>query len=208
MKIEVIDNKGKNTGRKIDLSNRIYKVEPNEHAVYLEVKQYLANQRHGTHKAKGKSEVTGSTRKIKKQKGSGTARAGSIKSGILRGGGTIFGPVPREYGFDLNKKVKRLAKRSALSAKAAEKKIRVMEDQTIEIPKTKVFISILRSLKMEVDKALFITGNVNDTAAASARNIPNAKVISANELSTYELVNADYIVLFESAVDIIENRLN
>ena len=208
MKIEVIDNKGENTGRKIDLSNRIYKVEPNEHAVYLEVKQYLANQRHGTHKAKGKSEVTGSTRKIKKQKGSGTARAGSIKSGILRGGGTIFGPVPREYGFDLNKKVKRLAKRSALSAKAAEKKIRVMEDQTIEIPKTKVFISILRSLKMEVDKALFITGNVNDTAAASARNIPNAKVISANELSTYELVNADYIVLFESAVDIIENRLN
>ncbi len=208
MKIEVIDNKGENTGRKIDLSNRIYKVEPNEHAVYLEVKQYLANQRHGTHKARGKSEVTGSTRKIKKQKGSGTARAGSIKSGILRGGGTIFGPVPREYGFDLNKKVKRLAKRSALSAKAAEKKIRVMEDQTIEIPKTKVFISILRSLKMEVDKALFITGNVNDTAAASARNIPNAKVISANELSTYELVNADYIVLFESAVDIIENRLN
>jgi len=208
MKIEVIDNKGENTGRKIDLSNRIYKVEPNEHAVYLEVKQYLANQRHGTHKAKGKSEVTGSTRKIKKQKGSGTARAGSIKSGILRGGGTIFGPVPREYGFDLNKKVKRLAKRSALSAKAAEKKIRVMEDQTIEIPKTKVFISILRSLKMEVDKALFITGNVNNTAAASARNIPNAKVISANELSTYELVNADYIVLFESAVDIIENRLN
>ncbi len=208
MKIEVIDNKGENTGRKIDLSNRIYKVEPNEHAVYLEVKQYLANQRHGTHKARGKSEVTGSTRKIKKQKGSGTARAGSIKSGILRGGGTIFGPVPREYGFDLNKKVKRLAKRSALSAKAAEKKIRVMEDQTIEIPKTKVFISILRSLKMEVDKALFITGNVNNTAAASARNIPNAKVISANELSTYELVNADYIVLFESAVDIIENRLN
>ena len=208
MKIEVIDNKGENTGRKIDLSNRIYKVEPNEHAVYLEVKQYLANQRHGTHKAKGKSEVTGSTRKIKKQKGSGTARAGSIKSGILRGGGTIFGPVPREYGFDLNKKVKRLAKRSALSAKAAEKKIRVMEDQTIEIPKTKVFISILRSLKMEVDKALFITGNVNNTAAASARNIPNAKVISANELSTYELINADYIVLFESAVDIIENRLN
>ena len=208
MKIEVIDNKGKNTGRKIDLSNRIYKVAPNEHAVYLEVKQYLANQRHGTHKTKGKSEVTGSTKKIKKQKGSGTARAGSIKSGILRGGGTIFGPAPREYGFDLNKKVKRLAKRSALSAKATEKKIRVMEDQTIEIPKTKVFISILRSLKMEVDKALFITGNVNNTAAASARNIPNAKVISANELSTYELVNADYIVLFESAVDIIENRLN
>ena len=208
MKIDVIDSKGGNTGRKIDLSNGIYKVKPNEHAVYLEVKQYLTNQRQGTHKTKVKSEVRGSTKKIKKQKGTGTARAGSIKSGILRGGGTIFGPVPREYGFDLNKKVKRLAKRSALSAKAAEKKIRVMEDQNIEIPKTKVFTSILKSLKMGIDKALFITGNVNDNAVASARNIPNAKVISANELSTYELVNADYIVLFESAIDVIENRLN
>ena len=208
MKLDVIDKKGGNTGRKIVLSNGMYKVEPNDHAVYLEIKQYLANQRQGTHKTKGKSEVAGSTRKIKKQKGTGTARAGSIKSGILRGGGTIFGPVPREYGFDLNKKVKRLAKRSALSAKAAEKKIRVMEDQIIETPKTKVFTSILKSLKMEIDKALFITGNVNDNAVASARNIPNAKVISANELSTYELVNADYIVLFESAIDVIENRLN
>ena len=208
MKIDVIDNKGENTGRKIDLSNGIYKVKPNEHAVYLEVKQYLTNQRQGTHKTKVKSEVRGSTKKIKKQKGTGTARAGSIKSGILRGGGTIFGPVPREYGFDLNKKVKRLAKRSVLSAKAAEKKIRVMEDQNIEIPKTKVFTSILKSLNMGIDKALFITGNGNDNAVASARNIPNAKVISANELSTYELVNADYIVLFESAIDVIENRLN
>ena len=208
MKIDVIDSKGENTGRKIDLSNGIYKVEPNEHSVYLEVKQNLTNQRQGTHKTKGKSEVRGSTRKIKKQKGTGTARAGSIKSGILRGGGTIFGPVPREYGFDLNKKVKRLAKRSALSAKAAEKKIRVMEDQIIEIPKTKIFTSILKSLKMEIEKALFITGDANDNAVASARNIPNAKVISANELSTYELVNADYVVLFESAIDVIENRLN
>ena len=208
MKIDVIDSKGENTGRKVDLSNGIYKVEPHEHAVYLEVKQYLTNQRQGTHKTKGKSEVRGSTRKIKKQKGTGTARAGSIKSGILRGGGTIFGPVPREYGFDLNKKVKRLAKRSALSAKAAEKKIRVMEDQIIEIPKTKIFTSILKSLKMEIEKALFITGDANDNAVASARNIPNAKVISANELSTYELVNADYVVLFESAIDVIENRLN
>ena len=208
MKIEVINNKGEDTGRKIDLLNDIYKIEPNEHAVYLEVKQYLANQRQGTHKTKGKADVTGSTRKVKKQKGTGTARAGSIKSGLLRGGGTIFGPVPRDYGFDLNKKVKRLAKRSAFSAKVAEKKIRVMEDQIIDVPKTKVFKSILKALKLEIDKALFITGNVNDNAVASARNIPNAKVISANELSTYELVNADYIVLFESAIDTIENRLN
>lgn len=208
MKIEVINNKGEDTGRKIELLNGIYKIEPNEHAVYLEVKQFLANQRQGTHKTKCKANVTGSTRKIKKQKGTGTARAGSIKSGLLRGGGTIFGPVPRDYGFDLNKKVKRLAKRSAFSAKAAEKKIRVMEDQIIDVPKTKVFKSILKALKLEIDKALFITGNVNDNAVASARNIPNAKVISANELSTYELVNADYIVLFESAIDTIENRLN
>ena len=208
MKIEVINNKGEDTGRKIELLNGIYKIEPNEHAVYLEVKQFLANQRQGTHKTKCKANVTGSTRKIKKQKGTGTARAGSIKSGLLRGGGTIFGPVPRDYGFDLNKKVKRLAKRSAFSAKAAEKKIRVMEDQIIDVPKTKVFKSILKALKLEINKALFITGNVNDNAVASARNIPNAKVISANELSTYELVNADYIVLFESAIDTIENRLN
>lgn len=208
MKIEVINNKGEDTGRKVELFNGIYKIEPNEHAVYLEVKQFLANQRQGTHKTKAKADVTGSTRKIKKQKGTGTARAGSIKSGLLRGGGTIFGPVPRDYGFDLNKKVKRLAKRSAFSAKAAEKKIRVMEDQIIDVPKTKVFKSILKALKLEIDKALFITGNVNDNAVASARNIPNAKVISANELSTYELVNADYIVLFESAIDTIENRLN
>ncbi len=208
MKIEVINNKGEDTGRKVELFNGIYKIEPNQHAVYLEVKQFLANQRQGTHKTKAKADVTGSTRKIKKQKGTGTARAGSIKSGLLRGGGTIFGPVPRDYGFDLNKKVKRLAKRSAFSAKAAEKKIRVMEDQIIDVPKTKVFKSILKALKLEIDKALFITGNVNDNAVASARNIPNAKVISANELSTYELVNADYIVLFESAIDTIENRLN
>ncbi|OUT99264.1 MAG: 50S ribosomal protein L4 [Flammeovirgaceae bacterium TMED32] len=208
MKIEVINNKGEDTGRKVELFNGIYKIEPNQHAVYLEVKQFLANQRQGTHKTKAKADVTGSTRKIKKQKGTGTARAGSIKSGLLRGGGTIFGPVPRDYGFDLNKKVKRLAKRSAFSAKAAEKKIRVMEDQIIDVPKTKVFKSILKALKLEIDKALFITGNVNDNAVASARNIPNAKVISANELSTYELVNADYIVLFVSAIDTIENRLN
>ncbi len=208
MKVAVLDITGKDTGRKVELSKDVFGIEPNDHAIYLDVKQYLANQRQGTHKSKERAEIAGSTRKIKKQKGTGTARAGSIKSGLLRGGGTIFGPVPRDYGFDLNKKVKRLAKRSAFSAKAAEKKIRVMEDQIIDVPKTKVFKSILKALKLEIDKALFITGNVNDNAVASARNIPNAQVISANELSTYELVNADYIVLFESAIDTIENRLN
>ncbi|MEJ6506379.1 MAG: 50S ribosomal protein L4 [Crocinitomicaceae bacterium] len=208
MKIEVINSKGEDTGRKVELKNEIYEIEPNEHAVYLEVKQYLANQRQGTHKTKGKAEVTGSTRKLKKQKGTGTARAGSVKSPLLRGGGTMFGPVPRDYGFDLNKKVKKLAKRSALSSKASEKRIRVMEDQAIDVPKTKFFKSILESLKLDVDKALFITGERNDNVVVSARNIPNAKVISANELSTYELVNADYIVLFESAIETIENRLN
>ena len=208
MELKVLNIKGKETGRKVKLSADVFGIEPNDHAIYLDVKQYLANQRQGTHKSKERAEIAGSTRKIKKQKGTGTARAGSIKSGLLRGGGTIFGPVPRDYGFDLNKKVKRLAKRSAFSAKAAEKKIRVMEDQIIDVPKTKVFKSILKALKLEIDKALFITGNVNDNAVSSARHIPNAKVISANELSTYELVNADYIVLFESAIDTIENRLN
>ena len=137
MKIEVINNKGEDTGRKIELLNTIYKIEPNEHAVYLEVKQFLANQRQGTHKTKGKADVTGSTRKIKKQKGTGTARAGSIKSGLLRGGGTIFGPVPRDYGFDLNKKVKRLAKRSAFSAKALKKRSVLWRIRSLMFPRPK-----------------------------------------------------------------------
>ncbi|MFY0688825.1 MAG: 50S ribosomal protein L4 [Cyclobacteriaceae bacterium] len=208
MKLAVINSEGQDTGRKVELKDSIYKVEPNEHAVYLEVKQYLANQRQGTHKVKTRNEVTGSTRKIKKQKGTGTARAGSIKSPVFRGGGTMFGPEPRDYGFKLNRKVKKLAKRSALSVKAADKQIKVLEDQKLDAPKTKTFANILKNLSLEVDKALFVIGEANDNVYLSARNIPNAKVVSALELNTYELVNADCIVLFESAVQSIENGLN
>ncbi len=208
MKLDVINSKGEATGRKVDLKDTIYKIEPNEHAVYLEVKQFLANQRQGTHKTKGRSEVVGSTRKIKRQKGTGTARAGSIKSPVFRGGGTIFGPQPRDYSFKLNKKVKRLAKMSALSAKAAEKQIKVLEDQSLETPKTKEFTSLLKNLSLEVDKALFILGEQNKNVYLSSRNIPNAKVILADEITTYELVNADTVVLFESAVEPIEKRFN
>ena len=208
MKLEVLNNKGEDTGRKVDLNNSIYKIEPNEHAVYLEVKQYLAAQRQGTAKTKGRSEIVGSTRKIKRQKGTGTARAGSIKSGIFRGGGTMFGPQPRDYSFKLNKKVKKLAKRSVLSAKAADKQIKVLEDQKFEAPKTKDFVEILNGLSLQVDKALFILGTGDKNVSLSARNIPNAKVITAEQLTTYELVNADFVILFESAIDSTENRLN
>ncbi len=208
MKLSVVNSKGEDTGRKVDLKDSIYKVEPNEHAVYLDVKQHLANLRRGTHKTKGRSEIVGSTRKIKRQKGTGTARAGSIKSPIMRGGGTMFGPEPRDYSFKLNKKVKRLARLSALSAKAADKQIRVLEDQEIKVPKTKDFAGILNGLALEVDKALFVLADKNNNVYLSARNIPNAKVITADEMTTYEILNADVLVLFESAVEPIEKRLN
>ena len=208
MKLSVINSKGEDTGRKVDLNDSVFKVEPNEHVVYLEVKQFLAHQRQGTAKIKGRSEITGSTKKIKKQKGTGTARAGSIKSPLFRGGGTMFGPEPRDHGFKLNKKVKRLASRSALSAKVAEKQLKVMEDHKMEAPKTKDFQQILSKLSLDVDKALFISGEANENVFLSARNIPNAKVVTADEMTTYELLNADMVILFESAVEVIEKRLN
>ena len=168
MKLAVVNSKGGDTGRKVDLKDSIYKIDPNEHSVYLDVKSYLASQRQGTHKTKERNEVVGSTRKIKKQKGTGTARMGSIKSGILRGGGTIFGPRNRDYSFKLNKKVKLLAKKSVLSAKIAEKQIKVLEDQKMDSPKTKEFSSLLNSLSLGVDKALFILGEKNDNVYLSA----------------------------------------
>ncbi|MDH5610348.1 MAG: 50S ribosomal protein L4, partial [Cyclobacteriaceae bacterium] len=184
MKLSVINSKGEDTGRQVELSDAIFKIEPNEHAVYLDVKQYLANQRQGTHKTKGRSEISGSTRKIKKQKGTGTARAGSIKSPVFRGGGTMFGPQPRDYGFKLNKKVKQLARKSALSAKAADLQVRVLEDQKMTSPKTKEFSAMLDNLSLSVNKALFILGDKDTNVYLSARNIPNAKVITADEITT------------------------
>ena len=208
MKVAVLDINGKDTGRKAELSKDVFAIEPNDHAVYLDVKQYLANQRQGTHKAKERGDITGSTRKIKRQKGTGTARAGSIKSGVFRGGGRIFGPRPRNYGFKLNKNVKRLARRSALSIKANEKAITVLEDFTFDAPKTKDFTAILKALDLENKKSLFVLGGSNNNVYLSSRNLQGSEVIMNTELSTYKILNANQVVLLESAIEEIESNLS
>ncbi|MBT8259063.1 MAG: 50S ribosomal protein L4 [Flavobacteriaceae bacterium] len=208
MKVAVLDIKGKDTGRKVDLSKEVFAIEPNEHAVYLDVKQYLANQRQGTHKAKERADITGSTRKIKKQKGTGTARAGSIKSGIFRGGGRIFGPRPRNYGFKLNKNVKRLARRSALSIKANDKAITILEDFNFEAPKTKDFTAILKALDLENKKSLFVLNEANNNVYLSSRNLKGSEVVTSSELSTYNIMNANRIILTEGAIEGIESNLS
>lgn len=207
MKLSVFNTKGEDTGREISLDEKIFGIEPNEHVVYLEVKQHLANQRQGTHKVKTRNEVSGSTKKIKKQKGTGTARAGSIKSPVFRGGGTVFGPEPRDYGFKLNKKVKALAKRSVLSAKAKDNQIKVMEDFNMEAPKTKELLSILSNLAVNGKKSLLILGELNRNIVLSVRNLKNAKVAVAEGLNTYDLVNAEHLILTESSIEKIKNRL-
>ena len=208
MKVAVLDVNGKNTGRKVDLSNKVFAIEPNNHAVYLDVKQYLANQRQGTHKAKERAEIVGSTRKIKKQKGTGTARAGSIKSGVFKGGGRIFGPRPRNYGFKLNKNVKRLARKSALTIKAQEKAIVVLEDFDFEAPKTKNFTAVLKALNLETKKSLFVLGTPNNNVYLSSRNLKGSEVLISSELSTYKILNANQVVLLESAIEAIETNLS
>ena len=208
MKVAVLDINGKDTGRKADLSNKVFAIEPNNHAVYLDVKQYLANQRQGTHKAKERGEIVGSTRKIKKQKGTGTARAGSIKSGVFKGGGRIFGPRPRNYGFKLNKNVKRLARKSALTIKANEKAIPVLEDFNFEAPKTKAFTAVLKALNLDSKKSLFVLGAPNNNVYLSSRNLKSSEVITNSELSTYKILNANQVVLLESAVEGIELNLS
>lgn len=208
MKIAVLDYKGKDTGRKVDLSKDVYEIEPNNHSLYLDVKQYLANQRQGTHKAKERADITGSTRKIKKQKGTGTARAGSIKSGVFRGGGRMFGPRPRDYRFKLNKNLKRLARKTALSLKASSKAITVVEDFDFETIKTKNFTSVLKALNLESKKSLFVFGASNKNVYLSSRNLKGSEVITYSELSTYKLLNADQLVLAESALEGIELNLS
>ena len=208
MKLAVLNIKGEETGREVTLDKNIFGIEPNEHAVYLDVKQFLAAQRQGTHKVKERNEIVGSTKKLKKQKGTGTARAGSIKSPVFRGGGTIFGPKPRDYDFKLNKKVKRLAAKSVLSTRAKDKKITILEDFSIEAPKTKDFVSILSKVQSEGKKALIVLGAYNKNIYLSSRNFPNAKVAVADELNTYDLMNAEQIILAESSVDVIQKRLN
>ncbi|MFL1895750.1 50S ribosomal protein L4 [Aquimarina sp. 2-A2] len=208
MKVAVVDINGKETGRKADLSDAVFGVEPNDHAVYLDVKQYLANQRQGTHKAKERAEIVGSTRKIKKQKGTGTARAGSIKSPIFKGGGRIFGPRPRNYSFKLNKNLKRLARRSALSIKANDKAIMVVEDFNFDTIKTKNFTSVLKSLGLDSKKSLFVLGESNNNVYLSSRNLKGSEVITASELSTYKILNANNVVLLEGSLKGIEANLS
>ena len=208
MKVAVLDINGKDTGRKADLSNKVFAIEPNNHAVYLDVKQYLANQRQGTHKSKERGEIVGSTRKIKKQKGTGTARAGSIKSGVFKGGGRIFGPRPRNYGFKLNKNVKRLARKSALTIKANEKAITVLEDFNFEAPKTKAFTAVLKALNLDSKKSLFVLGAPNNNVYLSSRNLNGSEVVTSSELSTYKILNANQVVLLESAIEGIESNLS
>ncbi|CAM1342021.1 50S ribosomal protein L4 [Tenacibaculum amylolyticum] len=208
MKVAVLDITGKDTGRKVELSNEVFGIEPNDHAIYLDVKQYLANQRQGTHKAKERGEITGSTRKIKKQKGTGTARAGSIKSPVFRGGGRIFGPRPRNYSFKLNKNLKRLARKSALSIQAKDNNLVVVEDFNFETPKTKEFVKVLKALELDASKSLFVLGNENKNVYLSSRNIQNSKVVSATGVNTYNVLNAKKVVIAESTLEGIESNLS
>ena len=204
MELAVLNSQGQETGRKVVLSDAVFGVEANDHAIYLDVKQYLADQRQGTHKAKQRNEVAGSTRKLKRQKGTGGARCGSIKSPLFPGGGRIFGPVPRDYSFKLNKKLKRLARRSALTYKAQAGAINVVENLQLEAPKTKQVIALTKALNVENKKVLLILPEGNANLQLSCRNIPSVKPILAQNVNTYEVMNANVLVMVEGA----ENVLN
>jgi len=208
MKVAVVDIKGKETGREANLSDAVFGIEPNDHAIYLDVKQFLANQRQGTHKAKERAEIVGSTRKIKKQKGTGTARAGSIKSGIFRGGGRIFGPRPRDYSFKLNKNLKRLARKSVLSQKAKNNEIVVVEDFQFDAPKTKNLVEVLKGIGVDSKKSLIILGDSNKNVYLSSRNLKTSEVITFSELSTYKILNAKKLIVLEGALEGIESNLS
>jgi len=208
MEVKVLNINGQETGRTVTLSDSVFGIEPNKHAVYLAVKQYLANQRQGTHKSKERNEVTGSTRKIKKQKGTGTARAGSIKSPVFVGGGTIFGPRPRSYSFKLNKNIKRLARKSVLSAKANEGNVIVLENFDFDAPNTKNFINVLKSLEIENKKSLFVLGELNKNVYLSSRNLKKSKVVINTELNTYDVLNTNSLVLLESSLNGIQENLS
>ena len=207
MNIAVVKNNGEDTGRKISLSKDVFSIEPNDHAIYLDVKQYLANQRQGTHKTKERGDITGSTRKIKKQKGSGTARAGSIKSPIFRGGGRVFGPRPKNHSFKLNKKLKLLARKSALSYKAIDKAISVLEDFTFDGPKTKDYLAMLNNLSLTDKKTLLVLPAADKNIVLSGRNVQNTKITTADQINTYDVLNADTLVLVESSIEKIEKIL-
>ncbi len=208
MEVKVIDAKGKATSKKVTLSDSVFGIEPNDHAIYLDVKQHLANRRQGTHKAKERAEIAGSTKKIKKQKGTGGARAGSIKSGTRVGGGRIFGPRPRNYHFKLNVKLKRLARKSAFSYKAQNDAILVLEDPKFDVAKTKDMKSLLASLKLENEKVLVILGEQNDNVYLASRNLGRVKVVTADSVNTFDVLNAKKVVMAASSVVAIEKILN
>ena len=200
MELKVYNTKGEDTGRKITLNDSIFAIEPNDHAIYLDVKQYLANQRQGTHKSKGRSEVAGSTRKLGRQKGGGGARPGDIKSPVRVGGGRIFGPTPRDYSFKLNKKVKQLARKSALSYKATDGKLFILENVTFEAPKTKNYIDLLKNLQVADKKSLLVLSEPNKNVFLSARNLQIANVSIVSELNTYNILNANFLLLTEGSL--------
>ncbi len=208
MEVSVLNIKGQDTGRKVVLDDAVYGIEPNDHAIYLDVKLFLANQRQGTAKAKERSEVSGSTRKLGRQKGGGGARRGDINSPVLVGGGRVFGPTPRDYSFKLNKKLRRLARKSALAYKAQENAIVVVEDFTFEAPKTKNFIEVINNLKVDGKKALFVLPGADKAVYLSARNIERVNVMAASALNTYKVLDADVLVLFEGAIDTVAANLN
>lgn len=204
MKLSVLNIAGEDTGKKVDLKKNVFEIEPNDHAIYLDVKQNLANKRQGTHKAKERADITGSTRKIKRQKGTGTARAGSIKSPIFRGGGRAFGPRPRSYSFKLNKKVKQLARKSALTYKAREESILVLEDFSLEVPKTRAFYDIHKSLNVDNKKSLLVLSEPNKNIYLSSRNLEDSKVIAVSELNTYDIMHASVVIFVESSLDVLQ----
>jgi len=201
MELKVVDINGKETGKSVKLNASVFGIEPNEHSIYLDVKQFLANARQGTHKAKERGEVNRTTKKHHKQKGTGGARAGSMRSPIQRGGGTVFGPRPRSYGFKLNKKVKQLARRSALSMKAKSKALTVLEDFTVDAPKTKSFLSVIDSLGLGDKKSLFVVADYDKNVYLSSRNLTGVKVVNCSELSTYDIMNASALVVSEGAIE-------
>ena len=205
MELTILKISGEETGRKVNLSDAIFGIEPNDHAIYLDTKQYLANQRQGTHKAKDRGEVHGSSRKIKRQKGTGTARAGNIRNPLYRGGGRVFGPQPRFYGFKLNKKVKQLARKSALSYKASTNNIIVLEDFSLETPKTKEIIKMGNNLNFANKKSVFVLPEQNNNIYLSSRNVQGVEVVTAAELNTYNIMKASKLILVESAVDVLQS---
>jgi len=208
MEVAIVKYSGEKSGKKAKLSDEVFGIEPNDHAIYLDVKSYLANQRQGTHKSKQRNEISGSSKKIKKQKGTGGARAGNIKNPQFKGGGRVFGPTPRDYSFKLNKKVKDLARKSALTYKAKDNAIAVLEDFNFETPKTTNYIKMLSALSLSDKKTLLVLPEKNKNVVLSGRNIKNAKVTTADQISTYDVMNADNVIFIESSVSKIETLLN